>query len=82
MRWKRKAIIQNINFEDFQARRGDIRFRNETTGKLEFVHTLNGSGLALPQTVIAILENYQTQDGTVVVPEVLHDYMNTHIIKK
>jgi seryl-tRNA synthetase len=69
------------NYEAFQGRRGNIRFRNESTGKTEFVHTLNGSGLALPRTVIAILENYQTVDGTVVVPEVLRDYFGSDVIK-
>ncbi|MFQ5651829.1 MAG: serine--tRNA ligase [bacterium] len=68
-------------FEDFQARRGNIRYRNEETGKLDFVHTLNGSGLALPRTVIAILENYQTDEGTVVVPEVLRPGMGCDVIK-
>lgn len=63
------------NTEAFQARRGNIRFRNEETGKSEYVHTLNGSGLALPRTVIAIIENYQTENGTVVIPEVLRDFM-------
>jgi seryl-tRNA synthetase len=69
------------NFTDFQARRGNIRFRREGSGKLEFVHTLNGSGLALPRTVIAILENYQTDEGTVMVPEVLRRYMGVDVIK-
>ncbi len=69
------------NYESFQARRGNIRFRNEETGKPDFVHTLNGSGLALPRTVIAILENYQTDEGTVVVPEVLREYMGMEAIK-
>lgn len=69
------------NFEDFQARRGNIRFRRDATGKAEFVHTLNGSGLALPRTVIAILENYQTDEGTVVAPEVLREYLNMDVIK-
>jgi seryl-tRNA synthetase len=64
------------NFEAFQARRASIRFRREDTGKVEFVHTLNGSGVALPRTVIALLENYQTEQGTVVVPEVLRKYMD------
>ncbi len=63
------------NFEDFQARRSGIRFRREQRGKPEYVHTLNGSGLALPRTVIAILETYQHPDGTVSVPEVLRPYM-------
>lgn len=68
-------------FETFQARRANIRYRNESTGKLEFVHTLNGSGLALPRTVIAILENYQTDEGTVMVPEVLRRYFGRDVIK-
>lgn len=63
------------NFEAFQARRASIRFRRESTGKVEYVHTLNGSGLALPRTVIALLETYQTERGTVIVPDVLREYM-------
>ena len=62
------------NFEDFQARRMNIRFRDED-GKLRFVHTLNGSGLALPRTVIAILETYQNKDGSITIPDVLQPYM-------
>ena len=69
------------NYVDFQARRANIRFRRTSDSKPEFVHTLNGSGLALPRTVIAILENYQTDEGTVVVPEVLRPYMGVDIIK-
>ncbi|MFZ5516996.1 MAG: serine--tRNA ligase [Candidatus Zhuqueibacterota bacterium] len=69
------------NFEDFQARRMNIRFKRNASAKPELVHTLNGSGLALPRTVIAILENYQTDEGTVVVPQVLRDFMGTDIIK-
>ncbi len=69
------------NFEDFQARRANIRFKREPSSKPEFVHTLNGSGLALPRTVIAILENYQTDEGTIIVPDVLREYMGTDIIK-
>ena len=69
------------NYEDFQARRANIRFRREKGQKPEFVHTLNGSGLALPRTVIAILENYQTDEGTVIVPGVLRSYMGVDIIK-
>jgi len=69
------------NFEDFQARRMNIRFKRNASAKPEFVHTLNGSGLALPRTVIAILENYQTDEGTVIVPEALRNYMGTDIIK-
>jgi len=63
------------NCGDFQARRANIRFRREEKAKPEFVHTLNGSGLALPRTVIALLENYQTADGAVVIPEALRPYM-------
>jgi seryl-tRNA synthetase len=61
-------------FRDFQARRANIRYRTDD-GKVEFVHTLNGSGLALPRVIIAILENYQQADGSVIVPEVLRPYM-------
>jgi seryl-tRNA synthetase len=63
------------NFEDFQARRANIRFRRDRESKPEFVHTLNASGLALPRTVIAILETYQQPDGSIIIPEVLRDYM-------
>jgi len=69
------------NFEDFQARRMNIRMRRRGGGRLEYVHTLNGSGVALPRTVIAIIENYQTDEGTIVVPEVLREYMGVDIIK-
>jgi len=64
------------NFEDFQARRSNIRYKDKKTGKKSFVHTLNGSGVALARTVVAILENYQNRDGTVAVPSVLRKYMN------
>ena len=63
------------NFEDFQARRANIRFRREPGAKPEYVHTLNGSGLAIGRTVAAILENYQQADGSVKIPEVLVPYM-------
>jgi seryl-tRNA synthetase len=63
------------NCEDFQARRADIRYRPEPGAKPRFVHTLNGSGLALPRVMIAVIENYQQADGTVVVPEVLRPWM-------
>ncbi len=63
------------NFEDFQARRGNIRYRDDD-GKINHVHTLNASGVALPRTMIAIIENYQREDGTVEIPEVLRPYMN------
>lgn len=71
-----REISSCSNFEDFQARRANIRFRRDTKAKPEFVHTLNGSGLAVGRTVAAILENYQQQDGTIVIPEVLRPYMN------
>jgi seryl-tRNA synthetase len=67
--------------DDFQARRANIRYRADSKGKPRFVHTLNGSGLALPRVVISILENYQQADGSVVVPEVLRPYMGVDIIK-
>ncbi|URA09482.1 serine--tRNA ligase [Thermospira aquatica] len=70
-----REISSVSNCLDFQARRAQIRFRRESTGKLEFVHTLNGSGLAVGRTVVAILENYQQPDGSVVIPEVLRPYM-------
>jgi seryl-tRNA synthetase len=63
------------NCETFQARRANVRYRPEPGAKPEFVHTLNGSGLALPRTLIAVMENYQQADGSIVVPEVLRPYM-------
>ena len=69
------------NFEDFQARRANIRYRHEETGKAEFVQTLNGSGLAVGRTVAAILENCQQADGSVVIPEALRKYMGCDVIK-
>ena len=65
------------NFEDYQARRASIRFKMDKKEKAKFVHTLNGSGLAVGRTVAAILENYQNKDGSVTVPEVLREYMGT-----
>ncbi len=72
------------NFTDFQARRARIKYRPEPHLKSEFVHTLNGSGLALPRTVVAILENYQNEDGSVTIPKVLRPYMGGQekIVKK
>jgi len=70
-----REISSCSNFGDFQARRASIRFRREGSGKVEFVHTLNGSGLAVGRTVAAILENYQQKDGSVVIPEPLRPYM-------
>ena len=69
------------NFEDYQARRGSIRFKKTAKDKAQFVHTLNGSGVAVGRTVAAILENFQNEDGTVTVPEALVKYMGTDIIK-
>ena len=68
------------NFENFQARRANIRFRNETTKKPEFVHTLNGSGLATSRLMVSLLENYQTPEGKIIVPKVLHKYTGFEII--
>lgn len=76
-----REISSCSNFEDYQARRADIKFRRDTKSKPEFVHTLNGSGLAVGRTVAAILENYQQADGSVVIPEVLRPYMGTDIIR-
>lgn len=70
-----KEISSCSNFEGFQARRANIRFRREKTGKPEHVHTLNGSGLAIGRTVAALLENYQQEDGSILIPEVLRPYM-------
>ncbi len=69
------------NCGDFQARRANIRYRPEPGAKPRFVHTLNGSGLALPRVVISILENYQQADGSVIVPEALKPYLGTQVIK-
>ncbi len=68
------------NFEDFQARRAGIRFRRQARAKPEYVHTLNASGVALPRTVIALLENYQQADGSVRVPEALRPYLHSDVI--
>jgi seryl-tRNA synthetase len=70
-----REISSCSNFEDFQARRANIRFRREAKAKTEFVHTLNGSGLAIGRTVAAIIENYQQEDGSITVPDVLKSYM-------
>ena len=77
-----KEISSCSNFEDFQARRANIKFRRDAKAKPEFVHTLNGSGLAIGRTVAAIIENYQQADGSIVIPEVLRPYMrNLEVIK-
>lgn len=70
-----REISSCSNFEDFQARRAGIRFRREQNSKVEFVHTLNGSGLAVGRTLVAILENYQQSDGSILIPEALRPYM-------
>ena len=69
------------NFEDVQARRANIKYKDSVKDKAKFVHTINGSGVAIGRTVAAILENYQNADGSVTVPEVLRPYMGTDIIK-
>lgn len=69
------------NFEDYQARRADIKFKNDPKDKAKYVHTLNGSGLAIGRTVAAILENYQNEDGSVTVPQALVKYMGCEVIK-
>ncbi|CQR45785.1 Serine--tRNA ligase [Paraliobacillus sp. PM-2] len=77
-----REISSCSNFEDFQARRAGIRFRREEKAKPEYVHTLNGSGLAIGRTVAAIIENYQQEDGSVMVPEVLQAYMGGKTVIK
>ena len=71
-----REISSCSNFKDFQARRMKARWRNPDTGKPEFLHTLNGSGLAIGRTLVAVMENYQEADGSIVIPEVLRPYMN------
>jgi seryl-tRNA synthetase len=71
--WLEVSSVSNVG--DFQARRANIRFRREAGARPEFVHTLNGSGLGLPRTLIAVMENYQQADGSIVVPEVLRPWM-------
>lgn len=77
-KWLEVSSVSNC--EDFQARRANIRYRPEPGAKPEFVHTLNGSGVALPRLVVSILENYQQADGTIVVPEALRPYMGVDVI--
>ena len=71
-----REISSCSNTEGFQARRANIKFRSAGTGKPEFVHTLNGSGLAVGRTLVAILENYQQEDGSVTIPDALRPYMD------
>jgi len=73
--WLEVSSIANC--ESFQARRGNIRFRRERGARPEYVHTLNGSGLALPRTLIAVMENYQQPDGSIAIPDVLQPYMDS-----
>ncbi len=77
---KYREISSCSNFEDFQARRMKARWRNPETNKPELLHTLNGSGLAVGRTLIAVMENYQNQDGSITVPEVLLPYMNKQTV--
>jgi seryl-tRNA synthetase len=76
-----REISSCSNFEDFQARRANIRYRPSTKEKTKYAHTLNGSGLAVGRTLVAILENYQQKDGSVIVPEVLRPYMEANVIR-
>ncbi|MBC8401065.1 MAG: serine--tRNA ligase [Candidatus Marinimicrobia bacterium] len=69
------------NFEAFQARRGNIRYRRDNDRKVDFVHTLNGSGVATPRLLVALLETYQTEDGTIILPPVLQEYMGRRELK-
>jgi seryl-tRNA synthetase len=76
-----KEIGSISNAEDYQARRANIRFKRDAKAKAEYVHTLNGSGLAVGRTVVAVLENYQQEDGSIIVPKVLRPYMKVDVIK-
>ncbi|MBN2696264.1 MAG: serine--tRNA ligase [Bacilli bacterium] len=78
---KYREIGSISNAEDYQARRANIKYRPDKDQKLEFVHTLNGSGLAVGRTVIAIMENYQQSDGSIVIPEILQAYMGEKVIE-
>lgn len=75
-----KEISSCSNFGDFQARRANIRYREKSSGKVQFVHTINGSGLAVGRTFAAILENFQQKDGTIKIPRVLHQYTGFDVI--
>jgi seryl-tRNA synthetase len=76
-----REISSCSNFLDFQSRRGMIRFRDKSSGKTRYIHTLNGSGLAVGRTFAAILENYQLENGTIVVPSVLRPYLGVNELK-
>ncbi len=77
--WLEVSSCSNVG--DFQARRANVRFRREAGARAEFVHTLNGSGLGLPRTLIAVMENYQQKDGSIVVPPVLRPYVKMDVIR-
>jgi seryl-tRNA synthetase len=77
--WLEVSSVSNVG--DYQARRAGIKFRRERGSKAEFVHTLNGSGLGLPRTMIAVMENYQQADGSIAVPEILRAFVGTEIIR-
>ena len=77
-----REISSCSNFGDYQARRAQIKYRDEATKKLKLVHTLNGSALAMGRTIVAILEQFQQKDGSVVVPEVLRPWMKTEVLRK
>ena len=77
-KWLETSSVSN--FEDFQARRASIRFREKSSGKVRFVHTLNGSGVATSRLMVSLLETYQTDEGSVIVPEALHPYLDFRLI--
>ena len=69
------------NFESFQSRRGNIKYRKSKDNKLDFLHTLNGSGLATPRLLIALLETYQEENGSITIPDILQPYLNINKIE-
>ena len=77
-----KEVSSVSNARDYQARRGNMRFRRESTGKPEFLHTLNGSGLATSRLMPAIVEQFQQDDGSVVVPEVLRPFLGVDVLRR
>ena len=77
-----REISSCSNFESFQARRGNIRFRRKGKKGTELVHTLNGSGVATSRLMVALLENYQTDEGSVMIPEVLKPYTGFGVVKR
>jgi seryl-tRNA synthetase len=78
--WLEVSSVSNAG--DFQARRANVKFRRESGAKPEFVHTLNGSGLGMPRTMIAVMENYQQADGSIVVPEIVREFVGTGVIRE